>query len=139
MKEIEENQINVTPVCSTPKWINQSLWNQSKNFIQSQNFTTNNTNDIDIDTFNSFFIQDQKREDETTLKRNEAENPILDKIEFTLVKTTSKIPQNNSTNSLKHTSAEERQRETANNKAVVRAIRRLYLGMFKNQNHKLVK
>ena len=59
--------------------------------------------------------------------------------EFILIRLNLKVISNNSDNQMSFESSEEIQREVIVNKTIFRAIRRLYLDIFKIQNNKLVK
>ena len=108
--------------------------------IQNQDFVKS-SGKKDIGSQNNYqsntSAQEVKRNDEITQKSFDIQNTLPK--EFTMVWLNLAVISDRSDNQMSNTSVEERQREAIVNKTIIRAIRRLYLNMFKSQNHKLVK
>ena len=141
LKDIEEVYLNTLPVYSTPKATNQDLWFWENIQIQNQDFAKSSGKNIDIGSKNNYqssaSAKEVKRSDEMTQKNFDIQNTLPK--EFTGAPQNSEVTSDKSDNQMSYTTVEERQREVVVNKTIIRAIRRLYLNMFKSQNHKLVK
>ena len=109
--------------------------------IQNQDFAKSLEKNIELESQNNCqsntFAQEVKRNDEITQKSFDIQNSSPK--EFTWLRLNLEVISDRSDSQMSNTSVEERQREAIVNKTIIRAIRRLYLNMFKSQNHKLVK
>ena len=109
--------------------------------IQNQEIVKNSEKNIEQNCQNNYqssaSAQEIKRNDEITQKNFDIKNASSQ--EFTVIRWNLEVISDKSDNQMSYTIVEERQREVVVNKTIIRAIRRLYLNMFKSLNHKLVK